>query len=399
VGNNYFSPSSITIPVGGTVTWAWVEGVHSVTSDTGLFDSGIRTAGATFQFTFTAPGDYEYYCLVHSTPDGSAQNGVVHVVGPPTATPTLGPSPTPTTSPTPTATKAPPSGDVQVGDNFFNPGTITIPVGGTVTWAFIGNLPHTTTSVSGPESWDSGVKYFGDTFARTFGVPGTYDYICTIHPEMRGTVNVVGPTSTPTGTPTAGPSPTPTVTATPSPTPTPRPTAVAGAAEVRVSMGDNFFAPETVTVRAGDTVTWVNDGRIVHTATGWDAARGLWDSGLLQPGQSFSFRFAQPGTYPYLCVVHPVEMRGTVVVVEAEAPLGEAPAGEEPPAEEPPAEALPPAGPVAVVPEARPASVPRQLPNTGVADAVSADAPLAALLLAAGLLTLGVLLRRRRTEG
>jgi plastocyanin len=80
--------------------------------------------------------------------------------------------------------------------------------------------------------------------------------------------------------------------------------------EMTVSIQDFFFEPDQLTVAPGTTVTWVNDGQTPHTSTADD---GTWDSGTLQPGESFSFTFDEPGTYSYLCEIHP-EMTGTVNV-------------------------------------------------------------------------------------
>lgn len=65
-------------------------------------------------------------------------------------------------------------------------------------------------------------------------------------------------------------------------------------------------------VKAGTTVTWENRDNTQHTTTS-TASPPVWDSGILNPGQSFSFTFNTPGTYSYICNVHP--MAGTVVVV------------------------------------------------------------------------------------
>ncbi|MGI8552328.1 MAG: plastocyanin/azurin family copper-binding protein [Dehalococcoidia bacterium] len=89
------------------------------------------------------------------------------------------------------------------------------------------------------------------------------------------------------------------------------PTAPARAADQSIQVGDNFFAAADLTIAAGDTVFWTNNGTVVHTVT---AADGSWDSGGLTPGQSFSQMFPSPGTYPYLCVIHD-GMSGTVTVV------------------------------------------------------------------------------------
>jgi len=78
-----------------------------------------------------------------------------------------------------------------------------------------------------------------------------------------------------------------------------------------VEIVDFTFVPAEITVAAGTTVEWVNREKAVpHTTTSVD---GVWDSGTLQPGDTFRFTFDEPGTYPYLCTIHPY-MKGTVVV-------------------------------------------------------------------------------------
>jgi plastocyanin/phosphatidylethanolamine-binding protein (PEBP) family uncharacterized protein len=108
--------------------------------------------------------------------------------------------PTPTPTPTPTRTPAP---NTVVIQNFaFVPATITISVGQTVTWVNGDSAPHTSTSDTG--LWDSGTLAQGASFSRTFTTAGTFDYHCTFHPGMVGTVIVTGG-PTPTPTPTTGP--------------------------------------------------------------------------------------------------------------------------------------------------------------------------------------------------
>ena len=85
------------------------------------------------------------------------------------------------------------------------------------------------------------------------------------------------------------------------------------AADVTVSMGDSFFAPSSITVQVGDTITWANGGALPHTTTAVDA----WDSDILMAGEQFSYTFATAGTFNYLCAVHPTIMTGTVVVEQA----------------------------------------------------------------------------------
>jgi plastocyanin len=74
-----------------------------------------------------------------------------------------------------------------------------------------------------------------------------------------------------------------------------------------------------VSVPPGTTITWTNKGPTVHTTT---SDNGLWDSGDLQVGQSFSFMFTDPGVYWYFCRPHPF-MRGTITIdPNAPAPQG-----------------------------------------------------------------------------
>jgi hypothetical protein len=87
-----------------------------------------------------------------------------------------------------------------------------------------------------------------------------------------------------------------------------------------VTMSENVFWSftswsSTVTVRAGDSVTWENRGQATHNA---EAEDGSWRSPNLRPGQSFSLRFDTPGEYRYVCTLHLAEeMTGRVVVLPA----------------------------------------------------------------------------------
>jgi plastocyanin len=81
---------------------------------------------------------------------------------------------------------------VDVIDFEFRPATVQIDPGDTVTWTFTGPTDHTATT---PRSerfvrFDSRLKGPGETYARTFDEPGRFNYICTPHPFMRGTVQV-----------------------------------------------------------------------------------------------------------------------------------------------------------------------------------------------------------------
>ena len=72
-------------------------------------------------------------------------------------------------------------------DNFsFGPGTLTVPVGTTVTWTNRDDIPHTVVSTEG--AFKSKVLDTDEKFSFTFSKAGTYPYFCSIHPKMTGKV-------------------------------------------------------------------------------------------------------------------------------------------------------------------------------------------------------------------
>jgi plastocyanin len=72
------------------------------------------------------------------------------------------------------------------------------------------------------------------------------------------------------------------------------------------------YQPGRILVKAGTTVTWVNDDEIFHTVTA-EKKNGSFDAPLDRKGKSFSFTFSQPGTYAYYCERHE-HMRGEIEV-------------------------------------------------------------------------------------
>ena len=73
------------------------------------------------------------------------------------------------------------------------------------------------------------------------------------------------------------------------------------------------FAPPTLTVKAGTTVTWKVVGAIPHSVKA--SSGGTFDSGTLQEGQTFSQTFSTPGTIHYFCTIHGAAiMSGTITV-------------------------------------------------------------------------------------
>ncbi len=78
-----------------------------------------------------------------------------------------------------------------------------------------------------------------------------------------------------------------------------------------VAIYDDSFSPARVTVTAGTTVRWINDGTKRHTIT---SDTGIWDSGELRPVDTFSRTFSEPGNYPYHCKINAEEMKGEIIV-------------------------------------------------------------------------------------
>lgn len=189
-----YRPPALEVAVGATVTWQNIDGDddHTVTSTDGAFDSGVLPAGSAFEHTFLAPGTYPYFCAIHAE-----MKGTITVVGDaPAATPdALVESPSPIGSST-TGDQTPAAGatagepvTVSIVNVTFEPATIEVEAGATVTWTNRDGFSHTVTANEG--DFDSGVLEGGSSFSQVFETPGSYDYFCAIHPSMTGTVTVV----------------------------------------------------------------------------------------------------------------------------------------------------------------------------------------------------------------
>jgi plastocyanin len=72
IENIAFSPANITVAAGTTVTWTNKDPVtHTVTSDTGIFDSGNLSPGSNFSHTFNDKGTFAYHCKIHTSMHGT----------------------------------------------------------------------------------------------------------------------------------------------------------------------------------------------------------------------------------------------------------------------------------------------------------------------------------------
>jgi plastocyanin len=77
-------------------------------------------------------------------------------------------------------------------------------------------------------------------------------------------------------------------------------------------VGSNQLTPNaTVVIGVNNTIIWTNQDDVQHTTT---AVGGLWNSGAMDTGQTFSVTISAPGTYEYHCTIHPKWMIGFIIV-------------------------------------------------------------------------------------
>ena len=145
----------------------------------------------TARYTFVAQyaGIYEFVCTYHVTvgmfgylvvlPNAAYQSTSTSILT------------TPTSPATAEVTIL--SGAAYPNSTGYSPSTITVVIGvnNTVQWVNNDTAPHTVTATD--HSFDSGNLNPGDTWIYTFTKPGTYTYVCTYHPWMKGTVIVIAP--------------------------------------------------------------------------------------------------------------------------------------------------------------------------------------------------------------
>ena len=78
---------------------------------------------------------------------------------------------------------------------------------------------------------------------------------------------------------------------------------------------DRCYIPSIITIESGEEVTWINEDSAFHSVTSgfYDTPSDLFDSGYLDPSESFTFTFNESGRYDYFCTLHPW-MYGQVIV-------------------------------------------------------------------------------------
>ena len=203
----------------------------------------------------------------------------------------------------------------------FLPSTVTIGVGGMVTFANNDSAAHTSTSgtpADGPSGvWDSSMVMMGAAYTTPALDAGEYPYFCMVHPWMEGLVIV----SDDHGAATSEPEPEPEPEPTPTTTSTVANTVENAAGSSTPGCEPDCFIPATITINPGESVTFANNDSAAHTSTAGtpaDGPSGVWDSSMVMMGASYTTPALSEGTYPYFCMVHPW-MEGTVIVGEGSA--------------------------------------------------------------------------------
>jgi plastocyanin len=178
-GDHAFSPSTVTIAAGGTVTWRMVDDEHDITW-TGPAPAGGNIPktdeGVSVSRTFSTPGTYTYRCARH---ESKGKTGTVVVTGQ-GSTPANPPATPPPSGSTATVTTP--------GES-FSPATVTIARGGTVSWEISGATHNVTFQGAAPTGGNVPDTRSG-TVSRTFPTAGSYPYSCTRHSGMNGSVVV-----------------------------------------------------------------------------------------------------------------------------------------------------------------------------------------------------------------
>ena len=163
--------------------------------------------------------------------------------------------------------------------------------------------------------------------------------------------------------------------------------------EVEIESNNFYFCSTSffnnvceTTVAAGDTVTWNNVGGL-HTVTQCDddfsacPLPGGFDSGFLSPGDTFLQTFDAPGVITYWCALHPVQMRGRIVVEDQATPT---------PSPSPSPSPAPTDAPDAETPAPSPVTTPAEVPSTGAAPSEGSMSSLAVALAVLGVVLVSV---------
>jgi plastocyanin len=340
-----YSPDSITVPAGTTVTWRNLDPVpHTVTSAEGKFDSGIIESGKNFSYIFKDPGTYAYYCTIHPymrariivVPSAGLQIAAtglnqtesnpspISLAEPESVGTTIGPIST--TSPQPSTRVVV---DLLAKDMRFDKDKITVIAGSRVFINFINldvGVPHNFAVYTGSEAINSifqGQVVIGPSkITYSFNAPvdsGKYFFRCDVHPKvMTGDIYVVSYEDL---------------------EPPQADAASQGLSEMSMLdtgksvtmdlVAENIaFDKKTITVPAGTKVT-VNfnnrDSGVPHNFAVYETAaaeKAIFIGQIVTGPARIKYTFdvpTKPGTYVFRCDVHPTQMTGQFIVEPANA--------------------------------------------------------------------------------
>lgn len=223
------------------------------------------------------------------------------------------------------------------GNPDYEPDPITINQGDGVQWTNEDNAPHTVTSRQ-EGVFDSSLINPADTWLLNSAeiAPAEYEYYCTLHPFMVATLVVSdgaatssqssenatttqgaavnNQSGTSANNTSAGNNTTTAAAAATISSPSPASglvTTVSIIVGASVPTNGQFYEPNNVETTVGSMVTWVNDDTAPHTVTSGIVENNRptpdesFDSGIMNPGDSFPFVLDKAGEYPYYCTIHP----------------------------------------------------------------------------------------------
>jgi len=187
------------------------------------------------------------------------------------------------------------AGSAEQGNPDYDPDVAYVPQGHIIEWKNNDELVHTvTSSLDAGDTFDSGMISAGDEFKLDTSELslGEYEYICLVHPWMIATIVIEEPQE-------------PVITEVIIP---------AGAGIQQI--GQTYYDPQDISVTIDSTVQWINDDETIHTVTSGTpdgGPVGIFDSSIIDAGNSYTFTFDSSGTFDYYCIVHPW-MIGSVTV-------------------------------------------------------------------------------------
>ena len=87
-------------------------------------------------------------------------------------------------------------------------------------------------------------------------------------------------------------------------------------AVVKVSIGDNFYKPKSLTIKRGQSISWRNDGAVAHTVTSDTDSTVKFDSGTLNPRGVYALKPTTLGKITYYCTIHGKAVQSGTVTVD-----------------------------------------------------------------------------------